>query len=557
MLTTDEACVYDVLREQLPQLSNRFLLDRTQATSKYGDTTWGEQQPLDAAIIVQEASELHDIVALANREALALYVISSGNNWGYGSFQSRGKARSLLLDLSQLQKITPIDKTLGLISLEPGVTQQMLFDYLQREDWPYMVPVTGAGPECSILGNALERGYGITPYTDHFGAITQFKTILPHPDLCRKTLVSAVDELDLSGQDFIDKSYKYGLGPYLDGLFTQSNLGLVTECCVRLKKRPECICGFFIPCHRQEGLEDAIAFTRQLLQDYEGIVGAVNVMDRRRCLSMQLANPNDPQLHQVMTEQQVSELAERVQAPHWMIVGSLYGAAEVVKVVKKQVRRLARGIGKPIFSDALRVKLVSGLLRGKSFDSGSTHWWSKQGQRLTLRLSGLEEVVAILSGEPKQTALPLAYWRNPFVHPDKRTALRPDKDACGLYWYAPLIPAHPEKITRFVDFIRQTTPEFGIEPLITLTSLRHDCIDATVPVLFNASDPQACQQARLCLDTLMERGRALGFVPYRLTSYQQALMDSQSSYWQTLEKIKRALDPNLILNPGRYHPSNQ
>ena len=31
----------------------------------------------------------------------------------------------------------------------------------------HMVPTTGAGPHASVLGNACERGYGITPDTDH------------------------------------------------------------------------------------------------------------------------------------------------------------------------------------------------------------------------------------------------------------------------------------------------------------------------------------------------------------------------------------------------------
>jgi 4-cresol dehydrogenase (hydroxylating) len=35
----------------------------------------------------------------------------------------------------------------------------------------FLVPATRAGPGCSIIGNALKRGYGITPLTDHFQSI--------------------------------------------------------------------------------------------------------------------------------------------------------------------------------------------------------------------------------------------------------------------------------------------------------------------------------------------------------------------------------------------------
>jgi hypothetical protein len=53
------------------------------------------------------------------------------------------------------------------VTLEPGVTQARLHEFLCDGKYPYLVPVTGAGPNCSIVGNAIERGYGITPWVDH------------------------------------------------------------------------------------------------------------------------------------------------------------------------------------------------------------------------------------------------------------------------------------------------------------------------------------------------------------------------------------------------------
>ena len=44
----------------------------------------------------------------------------------------------------------------------------------------FLVPVTGAGPDCSLLGNnALERGCGIMPHAAHFGAVTWLEAVLP------------------------------------------------------------------------------------------------------------------------------------------------------------------------------------------------------------------------------------------------------------------------------------------------------------------------------------------------------------------------------------------
>ncbi len=105
---------------------------------------------------------------IAQRQGIAIYPISTGRNWGYGT-SLPAQDDCVILDLSRLQKIHHFDAELGVVTLEPGVTQGMLAAYLYAGNHPFMVPVTGAGPQCSLVGNALERGYGITPHTDHWG----------------------------------------------------------------------------------------------------------------------------------------------------------------------------------------------------------------------------------------------------------------------------------------------------------------------------------------------------------------------------------------------------
>lgn len=84
----------------------------------------------------------------------------------------------VILDLSGLTAILDFDAELGVVTLEPGVTQALLAEFLDRHAHPYLVPVTGAGPQCSLIGNALERGYGVTPHTDHFAAVTDLEAVL-------------------------------------------------------------------------------------------------------------------------------------------------------------------------------------------------------------------------------------------------------------------------------------------------------------------------------------------------------------------------------------------
>jgi 4-cresol dehydrogenase (hydroxylating) len=535
---------YKILKETI-QEDDATILNSIDAKTDYGLTTFSEPIDIDAAIIIKNKVVIPQILAIANKLKWNIYPISSGKNWGYGSISNISQeVPKVVIDLSQLTTITPTAKELGLITIESGVTQKQLYNYLEKNDWNCMVPVTGAGPQCSIVSNALERGYGITPYTDHFSAVTALKAYLPHPDLCEQEYCSAISSLDGTGNDFIDKTYKWGVGSYIDGLFTQSNLGIVTEMSIRLARKPNGFCAFYLQCFDESKFEQLVLTIRVILRELEGIVGSINLMDQTRLISMVADNPQGPGQHAVMSAQQVLNLARQHRMPKWMLVGSIYGEPEIVQVAKRLIKKKTAGLGKLLFSDSALIK--TGRWISHTLPFGPLKGIKRQ-------LAALDEGVEIMQGKPNQRALPLAYWRNPHVRPDKRNELNPAKDKCGLLWYAPLIPMQPKAMQEFVEFIRSTTPKYGIEPLVTFTNLRHDCVDSTIPIVFNLNDEKATQQAHQCLDVLVQEGLKKGYVPYRLNTLQQkSLLIDGMPYKAVMMKLKQAIDPNQIISPDRY-----
>lgn len=516
-----------------------------------------KKRQLMAVITLSHLSEIKSILDLANQYAndpslsFSLYPISTGNNWGYGTSQPAGTSKNIiLLDLGRLTSISYFDSELGLVTIEPGVTQQQLSDYLLQHGYEYMVPVTGAGPSCSILANALERGYGITPYTDHFAAVTSIQGYwangIPYQ--------SAVYELDASEDKLVDKTFKWGLGPYLDGLFSQSNLGIVSQMTIRLAKKKPGFTSFFIQMEEDSLLEKAVPLIRQVLQDYEGIVGSINLMDQRRLLSMFAKNPNGYDAHQVMQSQDVKTLAEDFKTPSWTIVGSIYGSTAVVKVVKNEIDLIFKTLPcKRIYSNSLAISLPNKVINLlPSWLINNIPALNKIAEQLASFNLGKE----IMLGKPNKVALKLAYWRHKEAESFDKSTLSPGKDGCGLLWYAPLIPMKVAKIREFVAFIRQTCPKFNIEPFITFTNLKHDCVDSTIPIVFDLSNPQAVEDAHNCLKALVEEGLKKGFVPYRLNvDQQQWLLDKDSDFWKIVNKLKSQLDPYNILSQGRYNPN--
>ena len=156
----------------------------------YGIDTTGAQRQIPAALLIKDSASLPLVMRIASCHKVPVYPISTGRNWGYGtSLPARDDC--VIIDLGQLQKIIHFDAELGVITLEPGVTQGMLADFLETGNHPFLVPVTGAGPTPSVLSNALERGYGVTPHVDHFGAVTDIEVVLPDGSLYKTALREA------------------------------------------------------------------------------------------------------------------------------------------------------------------------------------------------------------------------------------------------------------------------------------------------------------------------------------------------------------------------------
>ncbi|MCX7893853.1 MAG: hypothetical protein N2544_15985, partial [Burkholderiales bacterium] len=168
------------------------------------------------------------------------------------------------------------------------------------------------------------------------------------------------------------------------------------------------------------------------------------------------------------------------------------------------------------------------------------------------KLEMLESSLALVAGVPNETALPLAYWRGG-QRPPAGEAMDPDRDGCGLIWYAPLVPMRPDTVRDYVEFVTGVMRAHRLEPLVTLTSLSERCFDSSVPLLFDPSSPGEAERARACSVTLLEEGRKRGFVPYRVGIDAMGWLTSRPcTFWELVGEIKRCIDPAALIAPGRY-----
>ncbi len=512
-----------------------------EAQRRFGDDTTGSQRCIAGALRPVDAEQVTNIVRIAAEHGVPLYPISTGRNWGYGSSQPASDD-CVILDLSGLDRIRHFDREAGTVTVEPGVTQGQLAEFLKREQAAFLVPVSGAGPTASLLGNCLERGYGITPNADHFAAVNSLDVVLPDGSLYRGALSGL-------GGEMVSRVFKWGIGPYLDGLFTQGAFGVVITGTIALSRRPERVEAFLFRVD-DEGLADAVLGVREILRRLPGVVGGINLMNRHRTLAMAIPYPVGlvaPDA--VLPDDFLRHEAKRLGITAWTGFGTLYGTRRMVAAARAEIRACLRGrTRRPIFlspSGARRIARIANALPS----------WLIGGlaRQATVLASGLE----LVDGIPNETAMPLCYWRSG-RQPESGRGYDPARDGCGLRWYAPLVPMDPTSVVRYVDMVTRLTAAHGVEPLITLTSLSERCFDSTVPLLFDRNDRAAAARTVTCHQLLRDQGCEHGWVPYRVaTDDQHWLYDRDDPCWRMVAAIKRAIDPKCIIAPGRYAPIPQ
>src|SRR5213078_1857173 len=92
--------------------------------------TFATTQAVPAIIRPADRDELQKCMRIANQFRIPVYPVSSGKNWGYGSGVPSSDA-SVIIDLSRMNRIVDFHEKLAYVTVEPGVTQRQLFQFLQ------------------------------------------------------------------------------------------------------------------------------------------------------------------------------------------------------------------------------------------------------------------------------------------------------------------------------------------------------------------------------------------------------------------------------------------
>jgi 4-cresol dehydrogenase (hydroxylating) flavoprotein subunit len=497
--------------------------------------TFHTEHRIPAILRPADREQVQACLRIANECRVPLYPISSGKNWGYGS-RVPPRDGCVLLELGRLNRIVDFSEDLAYVTVEPGVTQAQLFRFLRGRHSRLWMDSTGSSPDCSLIGNIMERGFGHTPYGDHFAHVCGLEVVLPSGDIVHSG-PAAFPNAQTAALN------RWGLGPSLDGLFSQSNLGVVTRMSIWLMPQPDCFEAFFYRCEDPSGLPALIDRLRDLrLRDI--LRSSIHIANDYKVLNGIQQYPWEPTGGRTpLSPELMRRFRKELTFGYWNASGGLYGTRAQVAEAKRLLKRaLASKRGKLRFLDEQKLRLARRFAKAASV---LMHW------DITRTIELVEPVLGLMRGIPTRQSLASAYWRKRMPVPADPD---PDRDRCGLLWFAPVAPARGREVQALTDLASETLLTAGFEPMISLTLLTPRSVYAVISITYDRDLTGEDDRAMACYAELSSRCLAAGYVPYRLGIQSMREVCGLSDAALVLASLKRTLDPNGILAPGRYEP---
>lgn len=481
----------------------------------------------------QTTQELIKIIKNCNKLSKPFYVVSTGKNWGYGK-ASPVFDDNLLIDMSSLNKIHHFDTQLGVVEIEPGVTQGQLADYLA--DSPWMLDCTGAGPQTSIMGNVLERGFGHggQGYRSRNFTITQ--CILANGE---------TKSLDTSPR-YIGRA---GHAAGLTELFTQNNIAVVTKIRFELALRQQQSLRCLVRLKNVDDIGNYIDIIRRLKAEHT-VDTLPHIGNNYRMISMISQfdfynwDPNSgPKVEDLIKLQKDNDIMP------WTAAFIVSGNPKVAKAKSKRIKQALCKIAdvKTISLDTL-INIDSMLKNVAPYLKNINRFNHFQD-----KISKFKRAMVMFEGNPNPMAIKGCYWRNKVKQKDENRD--PIDENCGFYWIAPALPMIGEEVNKCVNETQVLFNNYGFEFGITLTSITAHLCQAIISLYYDTTNQHEKIRAKALIQQLRELYTKNKWQCYRRSVDEMPFYIANELEQDALiikSKIKHALNPANLINPGRY-----
>ena len=522
----------------------------SEAVARHSRDTIPWQWICSAVVYPSSRDEVCAIIRIAAQHGLPVWTFSKGKNWGYGASMATEDGAVIII-LERMNRILEVNEELAYAVIEPGVTYRQLSDHLKSRAIKLWTDCTDSTPEGSILGNALDRGLGHTPHGDHFGNLCGLEVVLANGDVIQTG--GAPPEAPAW------HTFKWGTGPYVEGLFSQSNFGVVTRAGVWLMPEPEAFQAFFCDIERETDLPAVVDSLRRLALA-GALRGTAHLINDVLFTAMVMPYPHDLRDGQsYLSDKARQNLRSRHGINPWTLSSGLYGTAAQVRANRALIRRELRRYGKLTFvsrSDLPTLdrlgRLVKRMQRAPllSWLGGLLkNWLIGRAPMEVFEL--IPNAVSILQGVPSEFIVRFAYFKSRDGRP--RSDVNPVRDGCGLIWFAPIVPLTGSHVDRLFDLCRPVFREHGIDFSVSLIVVNPRSAVALMEIFYDKADPAETARASALYEELCRVTVREGYQQYRTNvGHMPRIMEAVPQYQHMLDTVKKVLDPRGILAPGRY-----
>lgn len=452
--------------------------------------------------------EVQEIVRLANETGTSLWTISRGKNLGYGGSAPRTQDQ-VVLDLSRMNEIEHVDPELAYAVVQPGVTFFNLFDHIQENGLPLFVSVPALGWG-SVLGNALDRGYGMSPYGDHVQQLCGLEVVLPDGSLMR-TGMWALEDSPLA------HVFKGGFGPNIDQLFSQSNLGIVVRAGIWLMPWPEVFVSGSITVDEVEGLPnliDTIAdLRRQEILQNNCLVG--NVV---RAATMAGHRKDFYEGEGTIPDEVVEQMRQKLGIGHWNARFALYGEPGMVRE---------------------RLRIIRERFEAHGFRVDARIYEGKDGAPVTYDdIDPMDQTT--MAGVPTLKPYETIGWY---------------AEDGGHIDIAPLMPAKGAEVLDFYSEVKDLYTQYGFDLYIGYHVYARHLVHVTM-IFFENGNEEQLARARALYEEVRQAAARRGYTPYRghidnMDDIAAEFSFNNHAVLRFQETLKDVLDPHGVVSPGK------
>jgi 4-cresol dehydrogenase (hydroxylating) len=480
-----------------------------------------EERVASAAVAPDRVEQVQEIAKVANKYKIPIYPISTGRNLGYGG-AAPNYSGSVVLDLKRMNRILDVSERNASCLVEPGVSYFDLCRYIEEKGYKVWVDVPDPGWG-SLIGNALDHGGGYTMalYRNHFDAHCGMEVVLANGDIVR-TGMGALPGAQTWQQ------FKYGTGPWVDGIFSQSNFGIVTKMGFWLMPTPDAYLSASVNVRRYQDLIPLVDLLTYI--ENAGVSNGMPTLGSPLLAGGGILGgpPRDPELGALLatpggpSPEAIDAYGEKRNIPCWRLNLAFYGPAKAIAAQWEHAKEKFSQIPGSTFQDGEVIKLPLS---------------AEQRERVHKPEFGIPSLEMFSIGA--------------------RSELNPNPTN-GHMWFSPIIPRTGEAVFEASRVFRQAGQELsvpiGATVIPTMYWLRAFVLIVALPITRNI---ETNRKNRAAMNRLIQMAAEHGWGEYRTPPvFQDVVMKAYSFNDNALlrlhETIKDAVDPNGIISAGRY-----